>query len=117
LSSRSARADQEALAAGPGTSDDARRDLAATVHLIALLLSDTGELAEAEYRAALAIRQKLADDSSAVADFRRRLADSHTMLGTLLSKTGKPSEAEAEYRKALSRIIQTQSNKQTSVDV
>ena len=100
---RLARADQEALAAAPGASNEARRDLADTINRIGILLSKTGKPAEAEaeYRKALAIQQKLADDNPAVTDFRSGLANSHHNLGILLSETGKPAEAEAEYRKAL----------------
>ena len=98
-----ARADQEALAAGPEASNDARLDLAFTINRIGILLSSTGELAEseAEHRKALEILQKLADDNPAATEFRNRLANSHNVLGSLLSDTGKQSEAEAEYRKAL----------------
>jgi serine/threonine-protein kinase len=100
---RLARADQEALAAGPAASDDARRDLGNTVHLIAGLLSTIGEtaLAEAEYRRALQIKGKLADDNPAVTGFRSSLAASHNDLGNLLNQTGRRPEAEAEYRNAL----------------
>ena len=100
---RLARADQEALAAAPEASNDARHDLADTINRIGVLLAETGKPAEAEaeYRKALAIYQKLADDNPAVTDFRSRLADSHDNLGYLLSNTGKPAEAEAEFRKAL----------------
>ena len=63
-----ARADQEALAAAPGASNDARRDLAETVNELGLVLRETGRLseAEAEHRTALAIQQKLADDHPTV---------------------------------------------------
>src|SRR5262249_51067344 len=59
---RLARADQEALAAGPGASNDARRDLGATVNGIGRLLIMTGKRTEAEpeLRRALEIRAKLA---------------------------------------------------------
>ena len=64
-----ARADQEVLAAAPGASNDARRELAETVRSIGYLLWYTGKLAEAEpeFRTALAIYQKLADENPAVA--------------------------------------------------
>ena len=100
---RLARADQEALAAAPEASNDARHDLADTHQSHRRLLSETGKPAEAEaeFRKALAIYQKLADDNPAVTEFRSDLAASHNNLGVLLSSTGKPAEAEAEYRKAL----------------
>ncbi len=100
---RLARADQEAAAAAPGASNDARRDLADTVNRIGNMLSSTGKPseAEAEYRQALELHQKLAADNPAVTAFRNNLASSHYALGNLLSSTGKPSEAEAEYRQAI----------------
>ena len=100
---RLARADQEALAAAPEASNDARYDLADTVRGIGSCCWNTGKPAEAEaeYRRALAIYQKLADDNPAVTKFRNRLAYSHYDLGFLLLDTGKPAEAEAEFRKAM----------------
>ena len=100
---RQARADQEALAAVPEASNDARRDLADTINRIGLLLWSTGELAEAEaaHRKALEIRQELADDNPAVTEFRSSLAGSHNNLAIVLSDTSKPAEAEAEFHKAL----------------
>ena len=94
-------------AGGPGRRarrlDEVRRDLAATINNIGILLHNTGKLAEAgaEYRQALAIRQKLADDNPAVTEFRSLEASSHNNLGYLLSNTGRPMEAETENRKAL----------------
>ena len=78
-----ARADQEALAAAPGATNDVRRDLAGTVNRIGALLLQTGKPAEAEaeYRRAIATHQKLADDHSAVIVFRTGLARSHSNLG------------------------------------
>jgi eukaryotic-like serine/threonine-protein kinase len=103
---RLARADQEALAASPTASDDARRDLGSTFHLIARLLLTIGETAaaEAEYRRALEIKGKLADDNPAVTGFRSSLAASHNSLGSLLTWAGRRPEAEAEYRKALAIV-------------
>src|SRR5262249_44129133 len=56
-----ARADQEALVAVPGASNDVRRDLAATVSYLGAVLYHTRKSAEAvpEFRTALEIRQKL----------------------------------------------------------
>jgi serine/threonine protein kinase len=103
---RQARADQEVLAAAPGSANDVRRDLADTVFRIGTLLwyaSRAGRLsdAEAECRTALAIRQKLVDDNPAVTEFRSSLAQSHFGLGSALIFTGRLSEAEAEYGTAL----------------
>jgi eukaryotic-like serine/threonine-protein kinase len=100
---RLARADQEALAAAPGATNEARRDLARTIHLIGLLLSQTAKPseAEAEFREAIAISQKVVDENPAVAQFRQLLSAGHSELGILLWQTGKLSEAEAEYRKAI----------------
>jgi serine/threonine-protein kinase len=100
---RLARAAQEALAAGPGASNDARRNLADTVQGTALLLSRIGNsvAAEAEHRTAMAIRQKLVDDNPAVTDFRHSLAKSHYYLGTLLWQTRRQVEADAEYHAAM----------------
>ena len=85
---RLARADQEALAAAPGATAESRRDLAATINGVAILLAETGKPseAEAEYRKALAIQQKLADDNPAVTEFRSDLAISHNNLGILLMR-------------------------------
>jgi hypothetical protein len=62
---RLARADQEALAAAPEASNDARYDLADTVLRIGGMLGATGKPAEAEaeHRKALALWRKLADDN------------------------------------------------------
>ncbi len=74
-----ARADQETLAASSTVSAASLRDLAVTIHRIGLLYNDIGKPseAEAEYRAALAIRKKLADLNPGVTEFRGNLADSH----------------------------------------
>ncbi len=87
---RQARADQEALAAAPGASAEARRDLADTIHRIGILLMQTGKPseAEAEFRRALEIRQKLAADNPAVTEFRTNLAASHINLGIMLMADG-----------------------------
>ncbi len=100
---RLARADQEALAAAPDASNDARHDLADTILSTGALLIGTGKPAEAEaeYRKAMAIWQKLVDDSPAVTKFRLSLAGSHLNFGWLLSQTGRPTEAESEYRRAM----------------
>ncbi len=101
---RLARADQEALAAAPEASNDARCDLADTVSRIGFLSLDImnkNAEAEAEYRRALAIHQKLTDDNPANTAFRSALAHSHHDLGYLLRQTLKPAEAEPEFRKAL----------------
>jgi serine/threonine-protein kinase len=97
---RQARADQEALAAAPGASAEARRDLADTINRIGARLEATGKMAEAEaeYRTALALRRKLAEDHPAVAEFRRDLAYSHWQLGWRLLQSSRAAEAEAEYR-------------------
>jgi eukaryotic-like serine/threonine-protein kinase len=98
-----ARADQEAPAAAPAASRDARRELAETLQLIGYLLWYTGRPAEAlpEYRTAGAIYQRLADEDPAVIEFRRGLAASHFYLGIVLMLTGRPSEAELELRTAV----------------
>jgi tetratricopeptide (TPR) repeat protein len=79
---RRARADQEALAAAPGASNDARSDLALTIHWTSDALDAMGKLseAEAEKRKALAIRQKLADENPAVTGFLSAVALSHQNL-------------------------------------
>ena len=107
-----ARADQEALAAVPGASNDARRELAETVTGIGFLLWRTGKpaAAEPELRTALAIYQKLADGNPDVTEFRRGLASNHFYLSNVLGLTGKPPEAEAELRTALA-IIQKLADK------
>ncbi len=99
---RLARADQEALAAAPEASNDARRDLAATITWIGALLGGMGQESqeEAEFRRALDIYQKLADDNPAVTKFRSDLAFSHNNLGLVLMD-GRPSAAAAEFRKGL----------------
>ncbi len=99
---RLARADQEALAAAPEASNDARHDLAETIARIGLLLFWTGKTAEgeAEYRKAMSLYQKLADDNPAVTQFRSDLAQSHYHLGGHLDWV-KPEEAEAEHRRAV----------------
>jgi tetratricopeptide (TPR) repeat protein len=57
--------------------------------------------AEAEQRAALAIREKLAAEHPDVTEYRFYLASSHHYLGSLLTMTGRAAEAEAEQRTAL----------------
>ncbi len=101
--STSWRGDQEVLAASTTASADSLRDLAVTIHRTGLLYSDIGKPAEAEaeYRAAQAIRKKLADANPGVTEFRGNLADSHVELGNILSDTGKSAEAQAELRQAL----------------
>ena len=101
---RLARADQEALAAAPEASNDARLDLATTIMRISALLGETGKRSqeEAEFRRALEIYQKLADDNPADTKFRDYLAWSLNNLGlVLVVRGGRPSEAEAEYRKGI----------------
>ena len=94
-----ASADQEAPAASPGVTDEARVNLAAAGNGIGAVLWKTHKLpeAEAELRRALAIRQGLADDRPAPA-YRGHLADTHLRLAVLLADRGRPSEAEAEFR-------------------
>ena len=98
-----ARADQEALAAAPGASNDERYELANTVLLMGGLVRPTGKLTEAEVeiRTALATFQKLAHENPAVTKFRFSLASSHYTLGDLLGVKGRFSEAEAELRTSL----------------
>jgi serine/threonine protein kinase/tetratricopeptide (TPR) repeat protein len=101
---RRARTDQEALAAAPGASADARRDFASTVNRIGLALSVMYELpeAEAEYRLALDLRRKLGEDYPAIADYRSRVAQTQLNLGRLLGlQMHKSAAAEAECRAAL----------------
>ncbi len=101
---RQARADQEALAMAPDASNDARRDLADTIHRIGLLAwrpPGTPAAAEAELRTALAIRKKLSDGNPAVTDFRNGLAESHISHGAQLMATGKLVAAEAEIRRGI----------------
>ena len=101
---RLARADQEALAAAPAASNDARHDLADTINRIGVLLLEAmgkPSGAEAEFRRGLAVQQKLADGNPAVTDFRSHVPWGHDDLGGLLRNTGRPAEAEAEFRKAL----------------
>ena len=90
------------LAAAPGASTQARRDLGtrSTASAACWRTRQAPEAAD-EYRTALAIRQKLADDNPAVSEFRNALAASHNNLGIVLWQTGRPKEAEAEYRTAL----------------
>jgi tetratricopeptide (TPR) repeat protein len=98
-----ARADQEALAAVPEASNEARNELADTVGRIGGLLLRTGKLKEAEleYRRAVAIHQKLADDNPGVTGFQWSLAHSCNDLGILLRSTDKLAEAEVEHRRAI----------------
>jgi serine/threonine-protein kinase len=100
---RLARADQEALAAAPGASNDSRRDLASTINRIGVMLTETDNPAEAEaeFRKALAIWQKLVDANPDLAQFRFSLAMSHSNLGIVLRDKGRFAEAEAEYREAM----------------
>jgi tetratricopeptide (TPR) repeat protein len=97
------RADREELAAAPGATDGARRDLAVTLRKLGELLGHFSKLVEAEHelRAALALHQKLADDNTADIESRPELAACHTDLGWLLRLMGKPDEGEAELRAAL----------------
>jgi tetratricopeptide (TPR) repeat protein len=98
-----ARADQQALVAVAGASNDVRRDLAATVNELGVLLWHTRRSVEAvpEFRTALEIQQKLADENPTVTEFRHSLAISHLHLGNVLVEIGKPAEAENELRTAL----------------
>jgi tetratricopeptide (TPR) repeat protein len=100
---RQVRADREELAAAPGATDGARRDLAGTLRKLGELLGTSGKLVEAEpeLRAALALHQKLADDNPADIESRPELAACHTDLGWLLRLMGKPAEGEVELRAAL----------------
>ena len=105
---RLARDDQEALAAAPAASNEARRDLADTIHRTAILLSDTGKKseAEAEYRKAMALCAEAGRRLPRRHRVPPRLAGSHNNLGVLLMETGKPSEAEAEFRKAMALMAE-----------
>jgi eukaryotic-like serine/threonine-protein kinase len=102
-----ARADQEALAAAPGASVDARRDLASTINRIGIVLQiDKPAEAEAAYRAALDLRRKLAKDYPAIAEYRSSVAQAQLNLGGLLmNKMHKSTEAEVEYRAALALYL------------
>ncbi len=86
---RLARADRQALAESADATSGDRRDLAATIHGIAIVLSEAGKIPEAEpeYKKAMAIYQRLADDNPAVNLLRSRLADSHVVLGVPLGRT------------------------------
>ena len=81
-----ARVDREALAAVPGASHLARRELAETVNLIGYVMWNLGRPAEAihEFRTALAISRNLADEDPDVAEFRRGVGVSHFDLGDVL---------------------------------
>src|SRR5262249_31928963 len=72
-----ARADREALAAGPRVSKDARRGLADMLNELGIVLwqSDKPAEAEPEFRTALAIQQKLADENPTDTDVRNFLAN------------------------------------------
>ena len=96
---RRARADQEVLAAAPGTSNEAQTDLADTINWIGYLLWHRGEFskAEDEHRAALAILNKLTDDNPRVTQLRPRIALSQNFLGNAQLLNGKLPEAEAAY--------------------
>src|SRR5262249_53272958 len=85
-----ARADQQALVAVPGASNDVRRDLAATVNELGVLLWHTHKSAEAvpEFRTALEIQQELADENPTVTEIRHSLANSHLDLDTVLQASG-----------------------------
>jgi serine/threonine-protein kinase len=98
-----ARADQEALAAVPGASNDTRRHLSATTNKFGILVWDMGKPAEAEpqFRAALEIQRKLVDENPAVTEFRESPATSQLRLGNVLWETGNLAVAEAEHRTAL----------------
>ena len=75
--------------------------------MIAVVLADQGRPseAEAEFRAALAIRRELADENPAVLDFRKRLAQVHINIGGLRLLTNKPRESETEFRAALALLL------------
>src|SRR5262249_50225350 len=80
--------------AGAGASEEASADVGRSLTAIGLLHEATGRAteAEADYRAAVALRQKLVDDRPAVAEYRDALALGHKHLGFLLSNTGRASE-------------------------
>jgi eukaryotic-like serine/threonine-protein kinase len=103
---RLARSDQEALAAAPGATDDARRNLASTLNTFGYLLVLTGRPgeAEAEFRKALALEQGLVNANPAATAPRSRLATVHNSLGWMLSDTGRPEAAAVELRAALALL-------------
>jgi tetratricopeptide (TPR) repeat protein len=98
-----ARAAQDSLAAAPGASNDARRELAETVNRTGFVLWNMGKPAEAErqFREALSIYKRLSDENNAVSEFQRGLGACHFYLGGALWDEGKPVEAEAELRAAI----------------
>ena len=99
-----ARADQEALAAVSGASNDARRDLADTLTELGYHTVVDGQARGGGARVphgGWRSMQKLVDENPVVTEFRIGLANSHMYLGNVLSLTGKPAEAEAELRTAL----------------
>ena len=101
---RLARADQEALAAAPEASNDARRDLAFTINRHRRPAGEDGQAVGGGGRVppGAGDLQKLADDNPAVTDFRSDLArQPHQPRGRCWRARERQSEAEAEFRKAL----------------
>ncbi|AMV41022.1 tetratricopeptide repeat protein [Planctomyces sp. SH-PL62] len=101
-----ARSDQEAVAAGPGASNEALHDLASTRRRTGDLLSSKGNPADAdaEYREALTILEKLAGENPAVPDFRSDLAATRHRRGWLLNHSARLADAEADYREAMTLL-------------
>jgi tetratricopeptide (TPR) repeat protein len=94
---------------------DIRSSLAQGHENLGRLLKETGRLtqADAEYRAALAIRRELADRNPAVPSHRADLASVHTYLADLSGSLGRPAEARDSYDRAIAlreRLVQEAPN-------
>jgi len=87
---------------GPADSNH-RRELAKSLHSLALVLSDLGRHrdAEDEYRQSIKLYRQLVAEYPSTADYRYRLATSQNSLGVILRQFSKRAEAEAEYRSGL----------------
>jgi tetratricopeptide (TPR) repeat protein len=116
LALRQARADQEALAAVPGATRDAHRDLGETLNEIGYVLWNMNRPSEAEVelRASRRVWQELADAHPDVAEFHRGLAASRFYRGNVLRLIAKPTEAEAEVRASVA-IHQRMANETPAV--
>ncbi len=101
---RLARADQEALAAAPEASNDARHDLADTINRIGVLLARHGQAGGGGGRVpqgAGDLRRSWPTTTPPSPNSAAAWREPQQTSACCCETTGKPAEAEAEYRKGL----------------
>src|SRR5262249_27766741 len=78
-----------------------QQELARTHYNRGILLSDSGDLNDSDFREAIRILEPLSQSAAATPQVHQELARSFNNLGRLLRRTGKTAEAQDFYRRAI----------------